>query len=137
MKYNLSDPTQVIAARSRVTYLVHKQSTVEIREVNKQRTIKQNSYLHLLIGLFALETGYKLEEAKIIYKRQSPDLYVYRKHGEAFLRSSTELTTKDMGISIDRFRAFAAEQGIDLPAAMSHEEMIALENQIEKNRRYL
>lgn len=136
MNYNLADKTELKAARSRISYLAKKGRRVRLTAISN-RTLKQNSYLHLLIGLFAIETGYKLEEAKVIYKRQSPDLYVYRKNGEAFLKSSTDLTIEQMTISIDRFRQFAAEQGIDLPAAMTQEEMLSLENMIERNRRYL
>lgn len=137
MKYNLADPKDVVAARSRITYLVKKQAIIEVKEQRRGRSLAQNSYLHLLLGLFALETGYKLEEAKVIYKRHNKDIYVYRRGKEAFLKSSADLSVEDMTLSIDRFRHFAAEQGIDLPAAMTPEEMMSLENLMEKNRRYL
>jgi hypothetical protein len=137
VKYNLSDPKEVIAARSRLTYLVTKKRRVDLTEVRRDRTLNQNSYLHLLIADFAVEFGYNLAEAKIVYKRCSPDLYVYRKHDQTFVKSSADLSLTEMAQSITRFKDFSREQGHDLPEAENAEWRSLIENNIEKNRRYL
>lgn len=138
MKYNLANPVEVIAARSRVTYLVHKKQVVNIVAVNPKRTLNQNSYLHLLLGAYGLELGYTLEEAKTVYKRDiNPEIYVYAKNGSKFLRSSADLDVAAMTRSIDHLREFAKEQGIDLPAAENVEELRSIENAMEKSNYYL
>lgn len=137
MKYNLTDPKQVIAARSRITYLVSKKRTVEIKEVRRDRTLSQNSYLHLLFGAFGSHFGYTLEEAKLIYKEINADIYFYNKKGRRFIKSSADLSVEEMAKTIDRFMIKSAEAGYELPIATNQEWLQQIENEMEKNRRYL
>ena len=137
MNYNLSDPKEVIAARSRLTYLVKKKKRVQITQIRETRSLNQNSYLHLLLGAFGMHFGYTLEEAKLIYKRANGSLYLYEKKGANFIRSSADLNTDEMARSIDRFMQYSSEQGLDLPPADNAEWRSLIENEMERNRRYL
>jgi hypothetical protein len=67
-----------------------------------RRTNKQNSYLHLLLAMFAMEMGIPLETAKSEYFKElwNPDIFVREKDtplGKAkIIRSTTELDTKEI-----------------------------------------
>lgn len=138
MKYNTAIEGEAEKAWDYLSRLSAKKHLVEVKKISPLRTLNQNSYIHLLIGLFALEQGWTLEEAKIIYKRYAnPSIYIYMKNDEPFLKSSKDLSVDEMTKSIDNFRKFAAELGVDLPAAMTQEEMISLQNRLEQNQHYL
>lgn len=138
MKFNLSIPLEAQKAEGYFKTLCEKKNIVELKRVSPKRSLNQNSYLHLLIGAFAQHFGYRLEEAKTIYKRDAnPDLYVYEKNGAKFLRSSADLSTEEMAKSIDRFMQYSAEAGYALPLATDQEWLRAVENEIERSKYYL
>jgi site-specific DNA-cytosine methylase len=59
MKFDLTKEIDVIRFQKRAEYHIGKQSpNVELIE---KRTVKQNSYLHLIIGWFATESGIAIE----------------------------------------------------------------------------
>lgn len=137
MKFNLVMPGENIKAFNFLSELSEKQSVVEVKKVSPRRSLNQNSYLHLLIGAFGAHFGYTLEEAKIIYKEISKDIYQYEKKGRTFLRSSADLTKEEMAKSIDRFMQKSAEQGYPLPLAENTEWLMSLENAMEQAKYYL
>lgn len=137
MKYRLSDNIDLKAARGRINYLAKKGALVEVIEVKRNRTLSQNSYLHLLLGAFGLHFGYTIEEAKLIYKQVSSDIYYYKKKGRQFIRSSADLNTEEMAKTIDKFMLKSAEAGYELPLATNQEWLRQIENEIERSRRYL
>lgn len=137
MKYNLKDSSQAKEAFNYLTKLTTQESVCEVKKVNPNRSLKQNAYLHLIIGYFGAHFGYTMEEAKQIYKEVSSDLYFYTKKGRAFIRSSADLSTDEMTKSIDRFREKSAEHGLPLPAPEDKEMLIYMENEIERNKSYL
>ena len=64
MKLDLSKPFD---KNKFVTYsakLLEGGKQIELKEVRKSRTLKQNSYLHVIITLYAIYFGSTLEEAK-------------------------------------------------------------------------
>ena len=99
----------------------------------------------LLLGYFGSEYGCSLEEAKIdFYKRTcNRDLYerktVNKKGKEVtYLRSSAELTTSEMTLSIDRFRNWSASvAGVYLPAANEQQMLIFAQQEIERNKDFI
>lgn len=139
MKYQLSKTDQAKEAREELFRLTALDKTVELKEIKPRRTIPQNSYYHLLLGIFGLEVGYTVEEAKVLHKREvSSQIFVYEKNGKKFLRSSADLTTKEMTDAIEQFKKYAAENGIDLPDAIDNEKLMYYENLIEQQGgRYL
>jgi hypothetical protein len=110
---------------------------VEIKAISPNRTLSQNSYLHLIIGAFGEHFGYTIEEAKQIYKELNKPIYIYRKKDRVFFRSSADLSKEDMAKTIDVFRQKSSEQGYDLPLATDKEWLLQIDNLIEQNRRYL
>ena len=133
MFFNLANPVEIKAAQSRLDFLVAKQKRINLTEKRKKRTYKQNRYLYLLIGGFSLETGYTLAESKMLYKLQSTEVYCYTKREQKFIRSSADLDTKQMSISIERFRIWANEVAeVYLPSANEMELLEHIENNLEK-----
>ena len=114
-----------------------KDVTIEIKVIHKSRTLRQNSYLHLLLGFFGLEFGYTIEEAKQLYKRLNKDIYFYEKNNEKFIRSTADLDTKEMTLSIDIFRTYSAGVGLYLPQPDDTAFLNYVHNKIEKNKEYL
>ena len=133
MYYDLSNPTDLKSAQSRWDFLVAKQKRINLSEKRRKRTYSQNRYLHLLLGWFALETGYTLSEAKHIYKMMSKVIFVYTKKGIKFVKSSADIDTKQMTITIERFRNYSNDTaGIYLPSPNETEFLNNIENQMSK-----
>ena len=115
MIYDLKNEYQIPKFKEYVNKLFKERAVVEVKKKLPNRTLAQNSYLHLLLGYFGSEYGCSLDEAKIdFYKRTcNRDLFerktVNKKGNEVtYLRSSAELTTGEMTLSIDRFRNWSA-----------------------------
>ena len=121
MVYDLSSDFQRKAFLARVDKLMEKAAVVELTE-KAFRTPNQNRYLHLLIGVVAIETGNTLEDAKKWYFKETcnPDLFHVQhrdKMGNCIdhIRSTAELTKEEMSMAIDRFKRWGAENGIYMP----------------------
>jgi hypothetical protein len=134
MKYNTAIKAEKAEALRYVMRLVNKKQIVEIKKVSPSRSLRQNSYLHLLLGYFAQHFGWELDEAKTIYKRWNQDIYFYQKSGQSFLRSSADLSVDDMTRSIDTFRRRSAEEGLPLPTATDQGWLREIENEIERSK---
>lgn len=119
--FDLSNELQASQFTTKVNALLRKKAVVEITEKNF-RTPNQNRYLHLLIGVVAMETGNSLEDAKRVYFKDLCNhnlFHIQRKDNLGntidHIRSSAELSTEEMTTAIDRFKRWAAENGIYLP----------------------
>ena len=145
MLFNLKNEHEVPRFKEYVNRLLGERAVVEVKKKHPARTLAQNSYLHLLLGYFASQHGCSLGEAKIdFYKRTcNRDLFerraVNRQGREVtYLRSSAELTTGEMTLSIDRFRNWsAAVAGIYLPAANEQQMLIYAQQEIERNKEFI
>lgn len=145
MTYDLKNPFDRQSAKTYLDNLIRREAKINITERRLRRTIAQNSYLHLIIGYFASQTGDTLDWVKQRYFKClcNPDLFVREKKDKylgcvTFLRSTSDLTTEEMSIAIDRFRNWASsEAGIYLPEACKAEELEALAMEVEKYRVYL
>ena len=121
MLYDLTSEMQRKSFLSRIDNLIEKGAVVEMTE-KAFRSPNQNKYLHLLIGVVAIETGNTLEDAKTYYFKKVVNLdlfqvYVKDNMGNTIdrLRSTAELTKEEMSIAIDRFKRWGAENGIYMP----------------------
>ncbi len=121
MLYDLTSDMQRKSFLARVDNLIEKGAVVEMTE-KAFRSPNQNRYLHLLIGVVAIETGNTLEDTKTYYFKKvvNPDLfqvYVKDNMGNTIdrLRSTAELTKEEMSMAIDRFKRWGAENGIYMP----------------------
>ena len=121
MVYYLSSDFQRKAFLARVDNLMEKGAVVELTE-KVFRSPNQNRYLHLLIGVVAIETGNTLEDAKKWYFKETcnSDLF-HVQHRDKMgnyidhIRSTAELTKEEMSMAIDRFKRWGAENGIYMP----------------------
>ena len=145
MIYNLSNPYDVERFKGWVDKMIAERRVVEAKRKDENRTIKQNSYLHLIISYFATQYGCGADEAKIdFYKRRcNRDLFErYRRNRRGdpvpYLRSSAELTKEEMTLSIDRFRNWSSSvAGIYLPSPEDGEMMIYMMQEVERNKEFL
>lgn len=132
MIYDLSKQIDVERYKKRSNALLEEQTVVTLTKKVK-RSLRQNGYLHLILGWFAIETGYTAKEAKEIYKDLNYEHYVYNKNGKVFKRSSAELNTTEMTSSIEKFRDYSAREA-DIYLPEPNEEKFLQEIEIEMQR---
>lgn len=145
MVYNLSNPLDVQNAKTRLELLVKRGCIIELTEKKQKRSLNQNAYLHLLLGYFASQTGNTLEWVKQQYYKKlcNPDLFIGEREDlflgrVKYVRSSADLRTDEMNLSIERFRNWSAsEAGIYLPEATNEAEIAALQVEVERYKTYL
>lgn len=145
MIYDLSNPLDVQNAKTRLELLVKRGCIIELTEKKQKRTLNQNAYLHLLLGYFASQTGNTLEWVKQQYYKKlcNPDLFIGEREDlflgrVKYVRSSADLRTDEMNLSIERFRNWSAsEAGIYLPEATNGAEIAALQVEVERYKTYL
>lgn len=143
--FNLQNEYDIPKFKEYVNKLFKERAVVEVKRKLPNRTLAQNSYLHLLLGYFGSEYGCSLDEVKVdFYKRTcNRDLFerkTVNKKGQeiSFLRSSSELTTGEMNLSIERFRNWSASNaGIYLPAPNEHQMLIHIQQEIERNKEFI
>lgn len=146
MIYNPTNPLHIHQAVEKVKYFISKGKRFELKAKNNRRSISQNSYLHLILTWFGLETGYTIEEVKqdIFKKHVNANLF-YEGEFEGIVkierwRSTANLDTAEMTLAIDRFRDFSAKElGIYLPQPSDLALLEDLENEISKrsNQNYV
>lgn len=146
MIYDLNTDIDRARFERRVVTLKDKCALVELSEKKPRRTHPQNSYLHLLLGEFAMQTGNTLEWVKQEYFKRhcNAELFVRRRtddltHKEVeVLRSSRDIDTGEMTTAIDRFKQWAAvECGIDLPDAEDKEWLGYIEREMQHMKEWI
>lgn len=144
MLYDLSNELDRKRAAARWEFLMNKNAAVELTE-HVCRTNSQNAYLHVLLGVLAMEFGETLEYVKQNYYKElvNPDLFVIKKEdkfmGERIqLRSSRDLTKEEMTESIDKLKVWASKEcGIYLPDAEDKALIARIEAEMRRNAKYL
>ena len=143
MVYDLSSDFQRKSFLARMDKLMEKGAVVELTE-KAFRSPNQNRYLHLLIGVVAIETGNTLEDAKKWYFKETcnPDLFHVQhrdKMGNCIdhIRSTAELTKEEMSTAIDRFKRWGAENGIYMPNPDDESLLKAIETEMGRMKSYL
>lgn len=133
MKYNLKNKREAEEAFKYLTQLVGKEAMVDIVKKSPNRTILQNNYVHLLLGIVGIEYGLNIEEVKIDWKRYvAPEIFVYENNGKKYVRKSSQLDTKEMTTAIDKLKDYYSKLGLALPDAGEHEKLRWYQNNIEK-----
>jgi len=135
--FNLADLNELAKAREYLNQVARLKKRVEITRKAEQRSLPQNSYLHLLLQYYGTEVGYTLDEAKTLYKRLNANLYVYEKNGQKFLKSSADLSVEDMAITVDKFIEYAESNGIPMPRADNQDFLDLATNSVEAHKKYL
>lgn len=143
MTYDFTIELDRLKAEVRWEALKRKGAVVDLTE-KKTRTLNQNSYVHLIIGVVAMETGNTIEYVKEHYFKRlvNPDLFVRSKVDRfigrtEYLRSSAELSKEEMTQAIDKFRNWAATEGWYLPSPDDKTLLQSVEYQMGKQRQYL
>lgn len=115
--YSLTDSVDVERFRHKARQLIKKGADIELKEIRPVRTLRENRYVHALLGLLGGELGYSIEEIKVVAKRSCPFMR-YEKDGIPFLKHTSMLDTKEMSDFIDWLRNWASiEHGIYLPTS--------------------
>lgn len=143
MQYNLADELDRRRFALRCENLLAKGVAVELTE-KSFRSLSQNAYLHLLIGVVAMETGNTIEDTKREYFKElvNTDTFVevrQDKMGNTIrhLRSSASLTKEEMSRCIDRFKKWGADNGIYLPEPTDEAILRDIEMEMGRRRVYL
>ena len=131
--------------RSYCEYLLKRQVIVEVKERKHQRSLSQNSYLHVCLAYFASEFGYDLETVKYdIFKRQvNNEIFARERENRngkrvVYMRSSRDLDTGEMTTAIERFRNWSAsEAGLYIPEPHEYDALLEAEKQIALYEKYL
>lgn len=145
MIFNLTNPYELDKFKEYVNSLYKKKAIIEIKEKKKNRTLKQNSYLHVILSYFACEYGISTDEVKLdIFKRTcNKDIFIKRKvnkYGKEveYVRSSASLDTGEMTTAIDRFRHWSvANLGLYLPSPQENDYLIHCMQVIEENKEFV
>lgn len=146
MKYNLAKEIDKQKLNTVIERDKRLGKSVEYKTLSKKRSLSINAYLHVLINYYAVEYGETADYIKTeIYKKTvNPGIYVsiYQNNKQGYtrqkIRSSADLSDKEMALSIDRFRNYAAkEAGMFLPPPDNKEFLDYCMNEIEKHKQYL
>lgn len=145
MRYDGSNELHAAQARARLEKLIRERKVFDLTEKKPQRSLNQNAYLHVLISYFACQTGNTAEWVKREYYKKlvNPSLFIREREDPfmgkvKYLRSSADLTTEEMSLSIDRFRSWASESaGIYLPSPDEGRLITLMEIEIERNKEFI
>ena len=145
MWYDGNNELQARQARMRLDKLISEGKVFELTEKKPKRSLSQNAYLHVILAYFASETGNTLEWVKKEYYKKlvNPATFIRTKEDRfmgtiKYLRSSSELDTSEMTLTIDRFRNWSAAQaGIYLPAPDEERLLQLAQIEIEKNKEFI
>lgn len=145
MMYNTKNPLEVQDLQLKIEKLIARGSMVEVVE-KKPRSLKTNSYLHVILAYFGLQTGNTLEEVKDLYYKRvvNGKMFVRKKHDallgtdREYLRSTAELTQDEMSDSIDLFRKWSREVAeINIPSSEEYIALLHIQHDIERAKMYL
>lgn len=78
MIFDLNNQYEIPKYKEYVNKLYNEKAVVEVRKKMPHRSLPQNRYFYLLLGWFAAETGYSVDEVKLdIFKKLvNKDLFV-------------------------------------------------------------
>ena len=145
MIYDTSNPLDKANFLLRAKKLAESGVIVDLTEKKPRRSLPQNKYLHVILAYFGAQTGNTLEWVKQQYYKKlvNPDLFIREKEDKYLgkikvLRSSADLDTAEMSLSIERFRNWAAQEaGIYIPSADEAILIQQMEIEIERNKEFL
>lgn len=145
MVYDTSNPLDNANFLLRAKKLAERGKIVELTEKKPRRSLPQNKYLHVILAYFGTQTGNTLAWVKKRYYKVliNPNIFIRQKDDKflgktQYLRSSADLDTAEMSLSIERFRNWAAQEaGIYIPSADEAILIQQMEIEIERNKEFL
>lgn len=136
MEYDLNHPVDLARFETRVLSLKLNKKRIELTEIRQNRTIKQNSYLHVVLSLYGIDSGYTLEEAKTLFKRLAG--LVYEKDGNKFLKSTSDMDTKELTDFIEFIREKSSIEGCYIPTSEEYlTNKYSIDKEIDNHKNYL
>lgn len=137
MIYDTTKPFELEKFKYRAKQLIKQGKKVELKAVTQKRSTDQNSYIHVLFNLYAIEYGYTLKEAKELIKRNCT-LLIYEKNGQEFVKGTSELDVEQMTQFIEWLRNWSAQNGCYLPSPDEYrQESNYFDNEINRSKQYL
>lgn len=144
MNYDLTDKQNRKKFVKRANYLLAKQRTNVALIDESKRTPNQNSYVHVLCRILAMDVGVSERYAKLVYfkEKANPEIFVsvikdpITGKTEKFIRSTCDLTIKEMSDAIKNFFLWASEvAGYELPKATLKEDgSLVFDSEEEKQK---
>lgn len=142
MKYDGSNPLHVQQARAKLEKLIKEQKVFELTEKKPQRSLNQNKYLHVCLAYFGCQIGETMEYVKRNYYKIlcNKDTFVREREDKflgriKYLRSSSDLDSAEMSLTIERFRNFSSAQcGIYIPSPNEERLIQLMEIEVEQNK---
>lgn len=137
MKLDLSIPLDQNKFATYSTKMLEGGKQIEFKEIRKSRTLKQNSYLHVIITLYAIHFGSTLEEAKTDLKRECSFMR-YKRNDNIYLKSTAKLDTKELTEFIEWLRNYSSLNGCYLPTSEEYlSQKFDIDRDIDNNKEYL
>ena len=137
MKYDLSKQTDVNKAKFKFEQLIEGKSKIELTKKRESRTLDQNSYLHVCITLYGINSGHTIAEAKTLLKREC-DFMRYKKNDITFLVETSKSDTKLVSQFTEWIRNHAAQEGCYIPTPEEYiTNRFEIEREIEACKVYL
>lgn len=144
MLYNTSNSLEREQFLLRATRLADSGKIVDMTEKKPQRSLKQNSYLWLMLSYWATQTGYTKDEAEAIYKEVNSDIYFEEKEvcGQnlRYIRHTYELDTAEMTRTIEKFRNWSVMNEaypVYIPAPNEESLVQLMEMEVQRMRDYI
>ena len=125
MNYDLRDKDNRKRFIRYANSLLRNERTLVSLEDKSNRTLNQNSYIHVLCRIMAEGTGTTEQYAKQVYFKElaNPQLFIritkdpLTNEMVKTIRSTCDLTIQEMSTAINNFIMWAAEQGYQMPEA--------------------
>lgn len=142
MIYDLKNPLHRDQFSRRSNSLLEKGRDVVELKTKTSRSLKQNAYLHLILGWFAAETGNTREYVKREYFKRLVNSEIFVTYVDdrwlgrnEVIKSSAEVTKEEMITAIERFRNWSSQEaGIYLPSADEQNYLEQLEIELGRYR---
>lgn len=142
MIYDLKNPVHRDQFSRRSDILLEKGQDVVELKTKTSRSLRQNAYLHLILGWFAAETGNTREFVKREYFKRLVNAEIFVSYVDdrwlgrtEIIKSSAEVTKEEMTTAIERFRNWSSQEaGIYLPSADEKNYLEQLEIELGRYR---
>lgn len=141
MLYDLSNELDRERLKARIAKDLEKRTAIDYSE-HKFKTSQQNRYLHLLIGVVAMEYGTSIEYAKAEYFKRlvNHEIFAYTEADKVLgrevekLKSITKIPIEELSKAIDKFKLWGRENGMRMPEANEKELLRLLEIELGRQR---
>ncbi len=136
MKYDLSKDNERGKFWAYISQLEKQNCIVELKKVNPKRSNLQNRYLHAIIGIFANDEGFTINQAKTLLKDALG--WTEIKKGKKVYLETSQMDTKELSDKCEEMRLFLNEHGYNVPTPEMFRLMqYEIENYVEKGQNNL